>query len=63
MPRRPYVNSSMNPLNRKCYFVVALNGSFYQLHASVVSYKKEARTLRVWDGNRQQPITWEVFSP
>ena len=30
----------------------------------VVSYNKEARTLRIWDGNRcQQPITQEVFSP
>jgi hypothetical protein len=29
----------------------------------VVSYKREARTLRIWDVNRQQPITWEVFSP
>ncbi|MGH8566552.1 MAG: hypothetical protein ACREXU_00675 [Gammaproteobacteria bacterium] len=32
--------------------------------ASVVSYKREARTLRIWgDGNRQQPITCEAFSP
>jgi len=29
----------------------------------VVSYKKEARTLRVWVGNNPRPITQEVFSP
>ena len=30
----------------------------------VVSYKKEARILRIWwAGNSQQPITQEVFSP
>jgi hypothetical protein len=32
--------------------------------ARVVSYKKEARTLKIWDGKCcQQPITPEVFSP
>jgi hypothetical protein len=32
--------------------------------ARVVSYKKEARTLKIWDGKCcQQPITQEVFSP
>ena len=29
----------------------------------VVSYNKEAGTLRIWDGNNEQPITQEVFAP
>jgi len=29
----------------------------------VVSYNKEARTLRIWVGNNPRPITQEVFSP
>ena len=34
-----------------------------RIAARVVSYKREARTLRIWVGNDPRPITQEVFSP
>ncbi len=36
----------------------------HEIWLRVVSYNKEARILRIWDGKCcQQPITQEVFSP